>query len=222
MSLVVKPFEIKARCNPFGSIAHSNFTGGFSKCLGCDRLCSSPANEQNLYNAQEAHRPTFSIERIAVPVSGLAGWGIVIVGVLTSLHVVGINIQPLLTVGGVGGVAIGFGAQTVTANIVSGINLVGTFLLLSTSGGGHASAASCENPQSLETCFHMTWIWNPMCQLAILFLRQSSTFLCIKICRKELLSEAEQDEHCARPSAIWPNCLIIILHQVRELQCFPE
>ena len=73
---------------------------------------------------QEAHRPTFSIERIAVPVSGLAGWGIVICGILTSLHVLGINIQPLLTVGGVGGVAIGFGAQTVTANIVSGINLV--------------------------------------------------------------------------------------------------
>ena len=77
---------------------------------------------------QEAHRPTFSIERIAVPVSGLAGWGIVIVGALTCLHEVGINIQPLLTVGGVGGVAIGFGAQTVTANIVSGINLVSTLL----------------------------------------------------------------------------------------------
>lgn len=59
-----------------------------------------------------------------MPISGLAGWGIVIAGVLTCLHEVGINIQPLLTVGGVGGVAIGFGAQTVTANIVSGINLV--------------------------------------------------------------------------------------------------
>ena len=41
------------------------------------------------------------------------------------LHVLNVNIQPLLAVGGVGGIAVGFGAQVVTANALSGINLVG-------------------------------------------------------------------------------------------------
>ena len=42
------------------------------------------------------------------------------------MHVVGLNIQPLLAVGGVSGIAIGLGAQTVTANALSGVNLVRT------------------------------------------------------------------------------------------------
>ena len=45
-------------------------------------------------------------------------------GALMVLHVLGLNIQPLLTVGGVGGLAIGFGAQSVTSNAISGLNLV--------------------------------------------------------------------------------------------------
>lgn len=36
----------------------------------------------------------------------------------------GINVQPLLAVGGVSGIAIGFGAQSVSANAITGINLV--------------------------------------------------------------------------------------------------
>ena len=40
------------------------------------------------------------------------------------LHVVGINIAPLLTVGGVSGVIVGLSAQSVMANMISGINLV--------------------------------------------------------------------------------------------------
>ncbi|KAK9841401.1 hypothetical protein WJX74_005134 [Apatococcus lobatus] len=110
------------------------------------------------HDLEEANRSTFSIERIAVPVSGLAGWGIVIVGALTSLHVVGINIQPLLTVGGVGGVAIGFGAQTVTANIVSGINLfltrpfvVGDRIELKTAGGGSVLVGQVESIDPMRT-----------------------------------------------------------------------
>lgn len=56
--------------------------------------------------------------------SQLAGWAMIAVGVLTSLHILGVNIQPLLAVGGVSGIAIGFGAQTVTANAIAGVNLV--------------------------------------------------------------------------------------------------
>lgn len=40
------------------------------------------------------------------------------------LQILGINVQPLLAVGGVSGIAIGFGAQSVSANAITGINLV--------------------------------------------------------------------------------------------------
>ena len=36
----------------------------------------------------------------------------------------GINVKPLMAVGGVSGIAIGFGAQSVSANAITGINLV--------------------------------------------------------------------------------------------------
>ena len=39
-------------------------------------------------------------------------------------QILGINVQPLLAVGGVSGIAIGFGAQSVSANAITGINLV--------------------------------------------------------------------------------------------------
>lgn len=58
------------------------------------------------------------------PCSGLVSWLVVLAGVLMSMHVVGVNIQPLLTVGGVSGVIVGLSAQSVMANMISGINLV--------------------------------------------------------------------------------------------------
>ena len=58
-----------------------------------------------------------------LPLSSLSGWGLVAVGALMVMHVLGFNIQPLLTVGGVGGLAVGFGAQAVTSNAISGLNL---------------------------------------------------------------------------------------------------
>ena len=48
----------------------------------------------------------------------------VLSGALMSLHVLGINIQPLLTVGGVSGVIVGLSAQSVVSNMISGVNLV--------------------------------------------------------------------------------------------------
>ena len=48
----------------------------------------------------------------------------VLVGGLMGLHVLGINIQPLLTVGGVSGIIVGLSAQSVLGNLISGINLV--------------------------------------------------------------------------------------------------
>ena len=45
-------------------------------------------------------------------------------GIVTALQVFGINIQPFLAVGGVSGLVIGLAAQSVVANLISGINLV--------------------------------------------------------------------------------------------------
>jgi small-conductance mechanosensitive channel len=59
-----------------------------------------------------------------LPLSSLAGWGLVTVGFLMVLHVLGINIQPLLTLGGFSTLALGIGAQSITSNAISGLNLV--------------------------------------------------------------------------------------------------
>lgn len=65
-----------------------------------------------------------ALERVMLPVSGLASWVVVCGGSLMCLSVLGINVQPLLTVGGVSTVLVGLSAQSVLANLISGINLV--------------------------------------------------------------------------------------------------
>ncbi len=68
-----------------------------------------------------------------LPVSGLASWVVVCAGSLMCLAILGINVQPLLTVGGVSTVLVGLSAQSVLANLISGINLVRSSLLCSIS-----------------------------------------------------------------------------------------
>jgi small-conductance mechanosensitive channel len=65
-----------------------------------------------------------AFEDMILPISGLASWLLVLTGSMMALHVLGINIQPLLTVGGVSGIIVGLSAQSVMANLISGINLV--------------------------------------------------------------------------------------------------
>lgn len=119
------------------------------RALACWHPDARPTSTATLCSAscptaclQEQGEGSFGLERVVLPFSALAGWGIVVVGVLSSLHVCGVNIQPLLTVGGVGGLAVGFGAQAVTSNAISGINLVGrplcTALLRSPASRQHA------------------------------------------------------------------------------------
>lgn len=64
------------------------------------------------------------MERVVLPFSGLASWVLILGGVMATLSVMGINIQPLLTVGGVSGIIVGLSAQSVLGNMISGINLV--------------------------------------------------------------------------------------------------
>ncbi len=67
------------------------------------------------------------MERVVLPFSGLASWVLILGGCLATLQVLGINIQPLLTVGGVSGIVVGLSAQSVMSNMISGINLVSAF-----------------------------------------------------------------------------------------------
>ena len=85
------------------------------------------------------------MERVVLPFSGLASWVLILGGMLATLQVLGINIQPLLTVGGVSGIVVGLSAQSVMSNMISGINLVSTAVQHSMARRGIAchSAASC-------------------------------------------------------------------------------
>lgn len=65
-----------------------------------------------------------------LPVSGLASWVVVCGGSLMCLSILGINVRPLLTVGGVSTVLVGLSAQSVLANLISGISLVSQTLNL--------------------------------------------------------------------------------------------
>lgn len=65
-----------------------------------------------------------ALERVVLPLSGLSSWLVVIAGVIMALQVLGINVQPLLTVTGVSGLIVGLSAQSVMANMISGVNLV--------------------------------------------------------------------------------------------------
>lgn len=58
------------------------------------------------------------------PLNTLATWVLSVACIMNVLHVVGYNVQPLLAAGGVSGIALGFGAQKITQNLLAGITLV--------------------------------------------------------------------------------------------------
>lgn len=102
-------------------------------------------------SASQQQHSTGAFERFLIPFAGLATWGIVAVACCAALGVIGIDPTPLLTVGGFGGLAIGFGAQTVTANAISGLNLyltrpfvAGERISLLTAGGGVVATGTVE------------------------------------------------------------------------------
>jgi len=74
--------------------------------------------------AKRAQAKVDALQRVVVPLSGLASWLLVASGGLMAAHVLGINIAPLLTVGGVSGIIVGLSAQSVMSNMISGVNLV--------------------------------------------------------------------------------------------------
>ena len=70
--------------------------------------------------------PHADLRRMLRPLNTLATWLLGIAGALNVLHVFGYNVQPLLAAGGVSGIALGFGAQKITQNLLSGITMVRT------------------------------------------------------------------------------------------------
>lgn len=60
------------------------------------------------------------LERIYTPLSSLVTWAAVLACGMSVCAAVGISLEPLLAVGGAGGIAAGFASQQVLTNIVSG------------------------------------------------------------------------------------------------------
>ncbi|KAL0035679.1 hypothetical protein WJX79_007913 [Trebouxia sp. C0005] len=99
-----------------------------------------------------------TMERVVLPFSGLASWVLILGGCLATLQVLGINIQPLLTVGGVSGIVVGLSAQSVMSNMISGINLfisrpfvVGDRIEISSVGGSKFVVGTVERVDPMRT-----------------------------------------------------------------------
>lgn len=63
-------------------------------------------------------------KRMILPLSEILSWMIIGFGIIISAALAGVDIRPLLTVGGVSGIVVGLSAQSVLANMIAGINLV--------------------------------------------------------------------------------------------------
>eukprot|EP00192_Tetraselmis_astigmatica_P005399 CAMPEP_0117670234 /NCGR_PEP_ID=MMETSP0804-20121206/12624_1 /TAXON_ID=1074897 /ORGANISM="Tetraselmis astigmatica, Strain CCMP880" /LENGTH=525 /DNA_ID=CAMNT_0005478479 /DNA_START=138 /DNA_END=1715 /DNA_ORIENTATION=+ len=65
-----------------------------------------------------------SLSQAVVTLSQVMGFLIYAVGAITALGVVGIDIRPLMAVGGVSGLAIGLGAKNLTSSLLAGLQLL--------------------------------------------------------------------------------------------------
>ncbi|KAK9795966.1 hypothetical protein WJX73_009797 [Symbiochloris irregularis] len=81
------------------------------------------ANRELTATPSHTRQQERALERVVLPLSGLSSWLVVLAGGIMALQVLGINVQPLLTVTGVSGLIVGLSAQSVMANMISGINL---------------------------------------------------------------------------------------------------
>ncbi|KAI3434983.1 hypothetical protein D9Q98_003035 [Chlorella vulgaris] len=64
-----------------------------------------------------------NLVRVLVPIGNLLSWAIVAGAVLTTLTAFGVNVQPLLTFGSIGTVAVGLAAQSTMQNVVSALQI---------------------------------------------------------------------------------------------------
>ncbi|EFN57140.1 hypothetical protein CHLNCDRAFT_143472 [Chlorella variabilis] len=64
-----------------------------------------------------------NLARVLVPFSNLLSWAIVVASSMVTLNAFGVNVQPLLAVGSIGTVAVGFAAQSTMQNVVSALQI---------------------------------------------------------------------------------------------------
>lgn len=108
----------KGSARAAAAAAAASAAAAAARAKGADEAAEAAAS----LAASQQHS-TGALERFLIPFAGLATWAISAVAGCAALRVLGVDPTPLLTVGGFGGLAIGFGAQTVTANAISGLNL---------------------------------------------------------------------------------------------------
>ena len=65
------------------------------------------------------------VSQSVVTLSQFSTKAIYVIGAIVGLAVLGIDVRPLAAVGGMGGLAVGLGAQTLVESLLSGIQLVG-------------------------------------------------------------------------------------------------
>ncbi|KAK9909058.1 hypothetical protein WJX75_006607 [Coccomyxa subellipsoidea] len=99
-----------------------------------------------------------AFEQVLLPLSGMGSWMLVVCGALMSMHVLGINLTPLLTVGGISGIVVGLSAQALLGNMISGLNLylsrpfvVGDRIDVMTSSGGKVVSGFVEEVSPMRT-----------------------------------------------------------------------
>lgn len=63
------------------------------------------------------------LERVYLPLSSLVTWAAVLACALSICTSLGVSLQPLLAVGGAGGIAAGFASQQLLLNVVAGVNI---------------------------------------------------------------------------------------------------
>jgi MscS family membrane protein len=98
------------------------------------------------------------LARIAYPLSSLLSWAVVSGGAVASLAVYGINVQPLLALGSVSTLAVGFAAQSTVANVVSAFSLhasrpfiAGDRVALKSMSGAAVAAGTVQRIMPLHT-----------------------------------------------------------------------
>jgi small-conductance mechanosensitive channel len=107
---------------------------------------------------RRCEEPEDSIGRIVEPVSTLVSWATVVATTLISIKAMGFNIQPLLALGSVSTLAIGFAAQSVVANVISAFSLyasrpfvAGDRVMLKTMSGGLVVSGTVERIMPMYT-----------------------------------------------------------------------
>jgi hypothetical protein len=70
----------------------------------------------------------------------------------------GINLQPVLAVGGAGGLAAGFASQQVLQNVVSGVNIVSAMAGMGGPACGRSAHASCGCSARLPAPWSIFWL----------------------------------------------------------------